>query len=268
MVVSPHTFSTMSKKELITTAEKEYKKIERNVEFNAKNQKKGSKQQKVHWEKSFIQQVKNKKFLVSPISLQEESFTYLTDGSKVRLSDMSMLVSTIGEDTIIFEIVTKLPDKDYLFNEKAYPDFTGHIFVEDLNGNYKEGYQILQNNVVRSLVRSSKSSDTQQRPTTECSIIDWYSCASSDGGVTQTCRYMYSDTYCWGGGGTSNNNGATYGTVGQGESTGGSGGTTTSTPSTNSPGNGYAGLCASTINWTRVGSGLTSNLRELGITAI
>ena len=90
----------------------------------------------IFWTKSFIQKVDDAVFLVVPVKFHDSPSTYLEDGSKINFSDASFMVASVFPDSLHFEVLTKIPDRDYLLSNETYPVFTGRIFVKDIYGNY------------------------------------------------------------------------------------------------------------------------------------
>ncbi len=234
------------------------------------------------WKKSFIQRISGKSFLVTPLIIPASPYTYLEEGTRISLSNASLLVSSVYADSVEFEVIIKIPDREYLLSEKNYPEFTGSVFVEDIFGNYKKGFQIKSGKPTLELIKGQKThknpgkSLATLKPAMECQIVDWYSCSTNADGTIFSCQYVYTQTYCVGPSGNSGylGGGLYYGTIGQGTDSGGgaSAGTNTipvsATNPSNIPGNGYAGLCANTISWKKIGNGWTAQVQELGVTAI
>lgn len=228
------------------------------------------KSKKILWKSAFLQKIKDKNYILAPITLTENLSTNLEDGTRASLANLSMLIAEVdsaSQTEFEFEIITKLPDKDYLFSTESYPKFTGKVLVEDIFEGNVRGYQFNKDNSVYTLTKTSQSAErpTQQhRPTTECRIIDWYSCATVDG-VQYDCAYIYSDTYCWSGTDVApSTSTAAYGVIG--ESTGSGGSTPTSVVST--PYQGYARICASSLNWTKVSNSWSGSIQNVAATAL
>lgn len=130
-----------------------------------------------------------------PLTFSKELYAQVKNSqSKLALSSVSYLLlyrNTRGWQT---EVVTRLPDADYLENKTIVKPFTGIVLVEDWLGNFIRGYQYGNNGTINKLSApgiKGPASDTQvMKEASSCTITDWYSVS---GGYS---HYMYSEMTC------------------------------------------------------------------------
>ncbi|GLU55750.1 hypothetical protein [Dyadobacter frigoris] len=215
---------------------------------------------KVFWKTVKKVQVDGIERLVIPFNLKEEFTAKLPDSSKISYSNASYIIATKTNSGYNFEVMTKLPDIEYLTATK-FERYSGLLIFESLVGEFIRGYKVTRDNKVTEITLSE--GDSKSRITTEmCTYVDWYSCTN------QVCSYMHTDVVCEGGQVPTFDFGTNtgYGTIGEDISSGigslppagGEGGTPLP----------YVGKLCPPTNWTTTGAAKSSNVTGLGLTAI
>lgn len=103
-------------------------------------------------------------------------------------------------------VIRIIPDENYLIKSdgrKKVIAYDGLMIVNDWQGKIVDGYKYINGKVVSKL---NASKQTRGVLDYICETIDWYSCASGDGGESWYCSYSYSETYCYDVGGGGGNN--------------------------------------------------------------
>lgn len=189
-----------------------------------KNEKKAkTSKKKLFWNEAHIQTINNQQRLVVPFQLDQEIYAQYADGARIPFSQTSYFTAYMKNGQYEYEIITEIPDLDFLLYAKKMADFSGTVLIEDTFGNFIKGYKI-KNKLAYDLTVRESSPNGRLRDQVYCTTVDWYSCASGDGGSTWTCTRMYTEVVCetsGGGGGTN-----TYGVIGDWTPTGGGGGDT------------------------------------------
>lgn len=97
------------------------------------------------------------------------------------------------------ELVTSLPDQDYLMNTECKPEFSGLVLVEDWAGDFIKGFIYKDSEFEKFELRTQLTK--QKTINDDCWTTDFYDGTSYDGGETYNWVKVYSVTNCGGSGG-------------------------------------------------------------------
>lgn len=158
-----------------------------------------------------------KRVLVVPLSLKNELYTKLEDGSTLALSDISFLLVKKNKDGYLFEVLTKIPDMSYWLSD-VQKKFTGKVFIEDIQGEFLKGFLLEQDKTFNLTATAGKESPPAVAQ--GCYTIDWFNGIATAEGFPQTFSYNRTEVYLRGGS-SEGTAGSAYGLVG--EYTGGNG---------------------------------------------
>ncbi|MDQ1086405.1 hypothetical protein [Siphonobacter sp. SORGH_AS_1065] len=95
---------------------------------------------RIYWKDAYFQKIESEWKMIVPFTLQEEIYYKSANGLNFAYSNISFLTVMKKNGNYIYEIVTKIPDEDYL-NWEEGKKFSGTIFVEDIYGNFIKGFQ-------------------------------------------------------------------------------------------------------------------------------
>ncbi len=145
---------------------------------------------KLQWNQAYFLKTKNEKKLVVPFSLDSEIYMVQKDSTVIPYSKTTWFVVVMRQGRMGFELITKIPDKEFLVNPTQ--KFTGVIVVENLFGDFIKGYQVGSRKVKKLI---NKANNLRTTVSYECDLVDWYSCASVNG-IGYGCSYNYTSSYC------------------------------------------------------------------------
>jgi len=160
------------------------------------------------WDKASIRAISSGHAIIVPIFYDKE--LYLSkQNTYIGLSQMSYaMFYTDADKNWHAELVTSLPDEDYLNKIDCDDEFTGLVLVEDWSGNLLKGFWH-KNSEISSLAVETRRTKmlTTEKP---CLKTDYYDVRTTVSG--EYWIYSYSEEYCFslGGGGGSSNEDVNY----------------------------------------------------------
>lgn len=220
---------------------------------------------KVFWNEARIETINDEKRLVIPFELEDEIFVNLPDGQRLSYSQTSYFTAYKKNGAYKFEVITQLPDLDFLSYGKTMKDFSGTILIDDEAGNFLKGFKV-KNRQYYPLSKPENSPNARKMDQAFCTTVDWFSCASANGGASWDCSYMYTETICDSSGGSPVY--SSYGVTGQWTPMGGGSGAQPDysfAPFPEPPAN-QGDLCPpSANNFKRVDNDWFINLNSVGL---
>lgn len=159
------------------------------------------------WNKAFVRQLEDStKGIVIPLKFDEELF--LRDlCSPTSLSSLSyILIYDDKKGNKNLEVVTTLPDSTYLISSEVKKRFSGLVYVENWNGKLLKSIRHMNGRMYLYENEDDQNSNGRIAEMARCeTTTDWYSCGSSNGGLTWSCAYDYTEVvvgWCENGGGS------------------------------------------------------------------
>lgn len=181
-------------------------------EFNVEHQPKRQNFNKTpEWGRAYMKNLPTGRAVIVPLTFSKEISYKLTDGRYEPINGKSYMLMYKDTNGIVHaEVVTRMPDSDYLNSEKGSSSFSGAVLVEDWEGRLIKGFEISKGKI-RSLVSIADSIKPEKREeitpgelgatitslSVYCQTTTWRSCAYMDGEY-KYCQVMYSETSCWG----------------------------------------------------------------------
>jgi uncharacterized membrane protein YgcG len=164
---------------------------------NLRRSYRGSLSKNVKWNNASTKSLTVGTGVVVPITFSEPLYAKRGDNtSALSINNTTYLLIYTGTDKLMHaEMVTSLPDENYLSNSRSKKSFSGIAIVEDWQGNFLKGYHYL-NGAIRRLSYPSIGLSSAK---VVCIITDWFTCVATEYG--QSCTYNYTETICQGSGG-------------------------------------------------------------------
>lgn len=149
-----------------------------------------------------------------PVFISKAKYITISDGSHISATEMTFLkIYTNPKGVTHYEVVTQIPDKDYLLGKLP---FKGVTKVEDWKGNFLSAWTNKNNKISPATFSTSirKSPSTETTAPTICTVTDWYDCRTFDDGAHWDCNYKSTTMVCadppsTGGGGAAGGGGGT-----------------------------------------------------------
>lgn len=184
------------------------------------------------WKDAYTINLSVGKTVVVPLAYDHPLYV---EGNGVRLSidDLShLLIYKSSGGNYKAEVITTLPDNDFVNSKDATRAFSGSVVAEDWQGHFLAGFHY-DTSGVKAIVSNKSPSAERNKIEITCITTSWYTCVSMEGVNHVYCNYDGSETQCfsssspdYGGSGGSSPNSADYGIVGGIHGDGGGGGVT------------------------------------------
>ncbi len=164
----------------------------------------------LQWDKAHIKELSFADALIIPVKYDEE--LYIPKGnSSLSISQLTYIIIYKNEKgKFNIEIVTTIPDEEYLTSSETEPLFTGLVLVEDWKGNFIRGFIHKDGHVenIESIGEEEVSSNSRisASPTLPiCTLTEYLWCTDATvGDITiTTCIVEYSVLTCTTSGGGS-----------------------------------------------------------------
>jgi hypothetical protein len=174
------------------------------------------------WGEANVQDLSFGKAVVVPVEIREPLYVKL-DGGAVSLSASEITWLLLYQDEFLqwhVEVVTKIPDDNYLQQLPVAHSFSGTVRVEDWQGRFLKGFLYIGDSIWtvaasqiyrRPVATSREEEDSDGEPPNLrvgtlslapgnplmgiCSETDWYGCATIGDGPVQ-CTYVYTSEDC------------------------------------------------------------------------
>ncbi len=152
------------------------------------------------WEKADTRSLTKGIGVIIPISYSDERYT-AKGNSTVSLSQLSYAMiykDQIGGQYHV-ELITTIPDEEYLSSDQSNQQFTGIVNVEDWEGNFLKGFLYKSGEIIEFTREEKKEAKSAKIAEVICITTDWYTCgAFSNGGngTTWDCHYDYTEIVC------------------------------------------------------------------------
>ncbi|MGE0087941.1 MAG: hypothetical protein AB7S50_00515 [Bacteroidales bacterium] len=142
------------------------------------------------WDKAFIRDLSFGTGVVVPLIYEKE--LYVPRGiSSISLSNLSYILFYIdGESQMHAELVTTLPDENFMYSIDDSQPFSGLVIIEDWFGNFIKGF-LHKDGQITEIELHNYNKEIQN-----CTTTDYYDCISDNGGLTWDCDLYDSQTIC------------------------------------------------------------------------
>ncbi|WP_254561813.1 hypothetical protein [Dyadobacter diqingensis] len=162
----------------------------KNARKTAGDKSESTTKRKLDWSKSYTQTLGGIKRLIVPFTLEQEIYLKRADSSVVAYSETTWFTVSKKNDKYVYEIVTKIPDRDWL--EGKTERYSGQVIVEDVQGNFLRGYYA-KNGWLRDILKGDAKARTNE---TVCAWTQWFTCVSF-GTSWMMCTFTHnSDVSC------------------------------------------------------------------------
>lgn len=109
------------------------------------------------WDEASIRQLSFGLGIVVPLSYEKELYIFKQNGY-IGLSQMSYALFYVDADNKWHaELVTSLPDEDYLAKSDCNDEFTGFVLVEDWDGNLIKGFWHKNSEIKSIFIKAGKT---------------------------------------------------------------------------------------------------------------
>lgn len=155
----------------------------------------------INWGKADYYTFKFGKAVVVPL-VYDKILTPVIEGNEeptygLTVNQLNSLVIFKGSDGKYHERIYKVyPENDYLIRSqgrKFKVPFSGQVVITDWRDNVITGYKYNEGVTTGRLVLEPSQQGARAKA---CSSIDWYTCASSDGGSSWYCHHTGTTTDC------------------------------------------------------------------------